>query len=110
VKRFANTLAAASAVGLCALVACVSEEDPADRVAGSYSFAVVGDMPYYADPDTQLAPEFVAAQYAAVLQEIDEADVEFVVHVGDTNSSRYCRRETVLPTYRLTISREAQIT
>ena len=81
------------AVGLCALLAlggCVSEEDPAAQVADSYTFALVGDMPYYADPDAPLPPEFVAAQYAAVLQEIDEADVEFVVHVGDTNSSRVC--------------------
>ncbi len=81
------------AVGLCALLVlggCVSEEDPAAQVADSYTFALVGDMPYYADPDAPLPPEFVAAQYAAVLQEIDEADVEFVVHVGDTNSSRVC--------------------
>ncbi|HAK56759.1 MAG TPA: hypothetical protein DCP38_14930 [Acidobacteria bacterium] len=82
------------AAGLCLLLAaagCVSEEDaPAARVADSYRFALVGDMPYYADPGTQLPPEFVAAQYAAVLQEIDDADVEFVVHVGDTNSSRVC--------------------
>ena len=87
--RMAKTLA----VGLCALLAlggCVSEEAPAAHVADSYTFALVGDMPYYADPDTPLSPEFVAAQYAAVLQEIDEADVAFVVHVGDTNSSRVC--------------------
>ena len=68
----------------------MSGDAPAAQVADSYSFALIGDMPYYADPDTQLSPEFVAAQYAAVLQAIDEADVEFVVHVGDTNSSRVC--------------------
>ncbi len=83
-----------TAAGLCLLLAvggCVSEQDaPPSRVADSYRFAPVGDMPYYADPDTQLPPEFVAAQYAAVLQEIGDADVEFVVHVGDTNSSRVC--------------------
>ncbi len=91
--RLAKTLTMPPAVGLCALLAlggCVSEEDPAARVADSYTFAVVGDMPYYADPSLSLPPEFVAAQYAAVLQEIDEADVAFVVHVGDTNSSRVC--------------------
>jgi len=92
VTRLENLLAVPSTVGLCALLAlggCAPESEPA-QVADSYTFAVVGDMPYYADPDTQLLPEFVAAQYAAVLQEIDEADVEFVVHVGDTNSSRVC--------------------
>jgi hypothetical protein len=81
------------AVGLYALLVlggCVSEEDPAARVTNSYKFALIGDMPYYADPGTPLPPEFVAAQYAAVLREIDEAEVEFVVHVGDTNSSRVC--------------------
>ncbi len=94
--RWVNTRATPPAVALCALLAlggCVSQDDPTDRAADpddSYAFALVGDMPYYADPSTQLPPEFVAAQYAAVLQAIDDADVEFVVHVGDTNSSRVC--------------------
>ena len=91
--KLAKTLAMPPALGLCALFVlggCGSEEAPATRVANSYKFALVGDMPYYADPTTSLPPEFVAAQYAAVLQEIDDADVEFVVHVGDTNSSLVC--------------------
>ncbi|TDI47718.1 MAG: hypothetical protein E2P02_02605 [Acidobacteria bacterium] len=93
--RLAKTLSMPPAVALLALVilslgGCVSEEVPEARVGESYKFALVGDMPYYADPGTSLPPEFVAAQYAAVLQEIDEAEVAFVVHVGDTNSSRVC--------------------
>ena len=93
--RLVKTLAMAPAVALCALLVlslggCVSEEDPEARVEESYKFALVGDMPYYADPGTSLPPEFVAARYAAVLQEIDESEVAFVIHVGDTNSSRVC--------------------
>ena len=91
--RLATTLTMPPAVGLYALLVlggCVSEKDPAARVTNSYKFALIGDMPLYADPGTPLPPEFVAAQYAAVLREIDEAEVEFVVHVGDTNSSRVC--------------------
>ena len=93
--RLAKPLSMPPAVALLALVilslgGCVSEEVPEARVGESYKFALVGDMPYYADPGTSLPPEFVAAQYAAVLREIDEAEVAFVIHVGDTNSSRVC--------------------
>ena len=73
--RLATTLTMPPAVGLYALLVlggCVSEEDPAARVTNSYKFALIGDMPYYADPGTPLPPEFVAAQYAAVLREIDD--------------------------------------
>ncbi len=73
-----------------ACASCVPAEGPPVEAPSIYQFALVGDMPYYASPTAPLPPEFVAAQYAAVLQEIDAADVEFVVHVGDLNSSLVC--------------------
>ena len=92
VSRFARPglPSAIGAVVLLVVASCEPTEDPAAGTSDSYQFALVGDMPYYASPSAPLPPEFVATQYAAVLQEIDAADVDFVVHVGDLNSSLVC--------------------
>ena len=84
------TLPAFGLAALLALGSCVSAEGPASQEEDSYQFALFGDMPYYASPTAPLPPEDVATRYESVLREIDEANVEFVVHVGDITSSRVC--------------------
>ena len=68
----------------------MTAEDLPPEEPASYTFALFGDMPYYASPSAPLPPAYVATQYAAVLEEIDAADVEFVIHVGDITSSLVC--------------------
>ncbi len=66
---------------------CTSHQRPDDI---PYRFAVFGDMPYYASPSAPLPASEVTTRYKAVLAQINDADVAFVVHVGDITSSRVC--------------------
>jgi hypothetical protein len=68
---------AAAVAGAAALVATRgSIAPPAPNPPGTFSFAALGDAPYYAIHGEE-------RRYALVLRELDAHDLSFILHVGD---------------------------
>lgn len=61
-------------LGLVVFLLSRGQEAPAPNLPGTFSFAVLGDAPYY---------PWEEIQYRFVLQALDAHDLSFVVHVGD---------------------------
>jgi len=82
--RHTQALAAVAALSAAALIAAPAEAHAQDgqNKPGHYSFAVIGDVPYGADQ---------IAKFPSWISQINAAEPEFTVHVGDIkNGSTRC--------------------
>src|SRR5262245_17344911 len=74
VRRRAVLLAAIVAVLVLGVLATRGTPKPTPNPPGTFSFAAMGDAPYY---------PWEEIQYRQVLRSLDEHDLSFVLHVGD---------------------------